>query len=265
VITDSHTHVMSGDRDRYPRRADAAPWFHGAGDAGVDALLAAMDGAGVAEAVVVQFVGAYGYDCRYAADAVAAGAGRLRLCVAVDMAGDDPAGQLRALARSTPVAGVRAFGVGAEGAAWLTDGRGDALWCAAGETGTTVVATVWGHDLHHLRPLAVAHPDVPIAVDHCGFVDLASDPEPLLSLADLPAVHVKVSTHVLGPLDEPADAVDLLARTFGADRLAWGSDHPQTAGTYDGMVALARHASRRLDEPARAAFLGGTARRLWFR
>jgi L-fuconolactonase len=255
---------MSADTDRYPRRADAAPWFHGGGD--VTALLAAMDDAGVDRAVVVQFVGGYGYDCRYALDAVAAGDGRLRLCAAVDMEGADPAGDLRALTRSSPRAAVRAFGVaaGADEPPWLTDGRAAALWQAAEETGTTVVATLWGRDLHHLRPLAEGHPSVPIAIDHCGFVDLTGDASALLALADLPNVHVKVSTHVLAPLAEPADAIDLLVAHFGAHRLVWGSDHPQTPGTYDGMVRLAHHASRRLAEADRAAFLGGTAQRLWF-
>jgi predicted TIM-barrel fold metal-dependent hydrolase len=224
-----------------------------------------MDGAGVDAAVVVQFVGGYGYDCRYAADAVTDAAGRLRLCAAVDMEGPDPAADLRALARTTDVAAVRVFGVaGAEEPPWLSDGRAHALWRAAEETGTSIVATLWDRHLHHLRPLAAAHPDVPVAVDHCGFVDFGDGPEPLLSLAELPSIHVKVSTLVLQPHDDPADVVDLLAGRFGAHRLLWGSDHPQTGGTYDDKVTLARHASRHLLEGDRAAFLGGTARHLWF-
>jgi predicted TIM-barrel fold metal-dependent hydrolase len=263
VIVDSHTHVMSTDTDRYPTRPDLGHWFHGAGD--VASLLAAMDGAGVDQAVLVQFVGGYGYDCRYAADAVAEGGGRLRLCAAVDMFGADPAGDLRALAATTSVQAVRAFGVGAEAAVWLTDGRAAALWAAAAEVGTGVVATIWDRDLHHLRPLVEAHPDVTVAIDHCGFVDVAGDVAPLLDLADLPAVHVKVSSHVLGPLADPAAAVDLLAAHFGADRLAWGSDYPQTEGSYAEMVALARRAAGTLDDAGRADYLGRTARRLWFR
>jgi predicted TIM-barrel fold metal-dependent hydrolase len=162
------------------------------------------------------------------------------------------------------VQAVRAFGVGAEEAVWLTDGRGEALWQACEETATTVVATVWDRDLHHLRPLVEAHPGVPVAVDHCGFVDFAGDVAPLLDLADLPAVHVKVSSHVLRPLPDPAAVVSLLAGAFGADRLVWGSDYPQTEGSYGSMVELARRAAAGLDDAGQADFLGGTARRLWF-
>ncbi|MCU1483406.1 MAG: TIM-barrel fold metal-dependent hydrolase [Actinomycetia bacterium] len=262
MIVDSHTHVMSTDTDRYPTRSDLGYWFHGAGD--VASLLAAMDDADVDQAVLVQFVGGYGYDCTYAADAVAAGDGRLRLCVAVDMYGADPAADLRALATSASPQVVRVFGVGADDPVWLTDGRAAAVWAAAAETGIGIVATLWDRDLHHLRPLVEAHPAVTVAVDHCGFVDFSGDVSPLLDLADLPAVHVKISSHVLGPLEEPAVAVDLLADRFGADRLVWGSDYPQTEGTYAGMVELARRAARHLGEGERDDFLGGTARRLWF-
>lgn len=262
VIVDSHTHVMSGDTERYPVRPDLGHWFHGAGD--VESLLAAMDVAGVDQAVLVQFVGGYAYDCSYAADAVAAGDGRLGLCGAVDMFGPDPAGDLRALAAATPVRAVRLFGVGAEAPVWLADGRAAAVWAVAEATGVGVVATLWDRDLPALRPLVARHPGVPVAIDHCGFADFAAGAEPLLALADLAAVHVKVSSHVLAPLEDPADVVDLLAARFGADRLAWGSDFPQSEGSYADMVALARRAARRLDDGARADFLGGTARRLWF-
>jgi predicted TIM-barrel fold metal-dependent hydrolase len=260
VIVDSHTHVMSADTERYPTRTDLGHWFHGAGD--VASLLAGMDAAGVDEAVLVQFVGGYGYDNRYVLDAQREAPDRLRICGAVDMFGSDPGGELRAI--GDRVQAVRAFGVGSEEAVWLTDGRGDALWQACEETTTTVVATVWDRDLHHLRPLIEAHPGVPVAIDHCGFVDFGGDVSALLDLADLSAVHVKVSSHVLLPLPDPAATVSLLAGAFGADRLVWGSDHPQTEGSYASLVELARTAAAHLDEPGRADFLGGTARRLWF-
>jgi predicted TIM-barrel fold metal-dependent hydrolase len=103
-----------------------------------------------------------------------------------------------------------------------------------------------------------------VAIDHCGFVDFGGDVSPLLDLAELPAVHVKVSSHVLHPLPDPAATVALLAGAFGAERLIWGSDYPQTEGSYGSMVELARTAASGLDEAGRAQFLGGTARRLWF-
>jgi L-fuconolactonase len=262
VIVDSHTHVMSADTDRFPPRPDVGYWFHGAGD--VASLLGVMDDAGVDAAVIVQFVGGYGYDCSYAAHVVTEGNGRLALVGAVDMYGADPAADLQALVAEAPVRAVRVFGVGVDDPVWLTDGRAAAVWAAAAEAGVGIVATLWADDLGALRPLVEAHPGVIVAIDHCGFADFATGAKPLFALADLPAVHVKVSSHVLHPLDDPAGVVETLAEGFGADRLIWGSDYPQTEGAYADMLALGRRASRRLDGEAQAEFLGGTAHRLWF-
>jgi predicted TIM-barrel fold metal-dependent hydrolase len=251
-------------------------WWTG-GDHTATALVAAMDRAGVDRAVVVQAVGPYGYDCRYAIDAVAAFPERLALVGAIDMAGPDPSGDLADLAEAAPLRGVRLFGVeGVAGGppAWLADGRAAAVWRSAGELGCSIVATLFAPDLPALRPLVEARPTVPVAVDHAGFPDLAGGPpypglDPLLALADLDAVNVKVSSHVL--LDaragggDPADVVDRLAGTFGPERLAWGSDHPQTAGlTYPEMLDLARHAVRRLTPAGAQAVLHDTATRLWW-
>ena len=244
-------------------------WFEG-DTSGVESLLSLMDGAGVEAACVVQAIGAYGYDCSYAIDAVGAAPDRLALVVSVDMAGADPPAALGALVDRAPVRAVRVFGVGSADPSWLTNGRGLALWQAARDLGLGTVPTLWGRDLPALRPLVEAFPDVPVAVDHCGFPELRDGPPyadlaDLLTLADLPAIHLKLSTHVLAPLAEPADFVEVLAERFGPARMCWGSDHPQTHSmSYAAMVDLGRRAARRLDADGRQAFLAGTARRLWF-
>lgn len=235
----------------------------------MNSLLATMDAAGVDAAVVVQAIGAYGYDCSYAMDAALAAPERLALVVAVDMAGPNPTGDLRTMVERAPVRAVRVFGVGNADPGWLTDGRGLDLWKTSADLGIGTVPTLWGRDLPPLRALIEAVPGVPVAIDHCGFPDLGDGPpfpdlENLLALADLPAVHLKVSTHVLEPVGDAADLVDLLAARFGPERICWGSDHPQTHSMpYASMVDLGRHAARRLPGDAREAFLAGTARRLW--
>ena len=258
MIIDGHTHVASLDTERYPLQPTGvgSGWFTDGFD--VHALLAAMDGAGVDRAVVVQAVGAYGYDCRYAVDAVASAPDRLALVSCADPDRPDVPGAATAF---------RVFGVGATEPTWLTDGRGEAMWALAHEHGVGIVPVLWARDLPKLRPLVEAHPDVVLAVDHCGFPDPPDEPPAeLLALADLPAVHLKVSTHVLEPLADPAAFVTRLAEVFGADRLCWGSDFPQTQSlAYPDMVALAHRAASGLDAAGQDAFLWGTATRLWFR
>jgi predicted TIM-barrel fold metal-dependent hydrolase len=291
MVVDSHTHVASPDTERYPLLPSGVgrDWWTG-GDHSAPALVAALDGDGsgdgagavVDRAVVVQAVGPYGYDCRYAIDAATAFPDRLALVGAVDMAGPDPVAalaDLAATAAAAPLRGVRLFGVDGNPPAWLTDGRAAAVWDMAGQLGCSIVATLFARDLPALRPLVEARPTVPVAVDHAGFPDLTGGPPYpglalLLDLADLDAVHVKVSSHLLldalaaggsaGPAD-PADVVDRLAGAFGAARLAWGSDHPQTTDLgYPQMLDLARHATRRLPPSDADAVLHETATKLWW-
>ena len=273
MIVDAHTHVVCSDGDRYPlaHRLGAGRGGWTDGDRSARALVAAMDTAGVDRAVVVQAVGPYGYDCRCAIDAVEAFPERLALVGAVDMAGVDPAAALGELAAVAPLRGVRVFGVDGTPPTWLTDGRAAALWAVAADLGCTIVATLFMPHVPALRRLVEAQPSVPVAVDHAGFPALATSPPevalvPLLELADLGAVVVKVSSHVLldaRSVGDPADLVGRLADSFGSARLVWGSDHPQTTGlAYPEMLDLARHALRILPVPAARAVLGENAARL---
>jgi predicted TIM-barrel fold metal-dependent hydrolase len=276
IRVDAHVHVASADRARYRLAPSGvgSPWFH-ADDVGTPDLLAALDSAGVERAVVVQAVGAYGYDCAYAIDSVRAHPDRLALVGSVDLDAADPAEALAGLAQGAGglLRGVRVFGVHGHDPAWLEDGRADDVWALADELGLSVVAVLFPAALARLGNVVARHPKVPVALDHCGFVDLSGGAPfaaagPLFDLAALPAVRVKVSSHVLAPVaaaGDPADPVDHLAATFGAHRLAWGSDHPQTTGHgYREMVALAGHSARRLAPADRESYLGGTALSLWW-
>jgi predicted TIM-barrel fold metal-dependent hydrolase len=197
---------------------------------------------------------------------------RFALVVAIDAAGTDPGAELTVLVREGDVAGVRVFAAGGD-AAWLTDGRGAGLWAAAAETGTSLVAALFPDHLDALGALVADHPDVVVALDHLAFPDLRGGaPYPragaLLALAALPAVHLKVTTIALESARAdggPRALVEHLVQEFGADRIAWGSDHPQSYEIpYPAMVELARDACTGLDAPAQAAVLGRTAARLWF-
>ena len=265
MTVDTHVHVGCTDADRYPRspRGVGSDWWR-TGDHGSGPLVATLDAAGVERAVVVQAVGPYGYDCRCAVDAVGERPDRLRLVVAVDPTGADPAAELRRLARHAPVAGVRLFCVGGADEAWLADGRAAAVWSLAGELGIVVVPTVFPARLPEVRRLAEAHPGVAVALDHAGFPELPLAVDaPVLGLADVPWVHLKVSSHVLGDAPDAVALVRTLAARFGADRLCWGSDYPQTSTDYAALLALGIAAAEGLAPGERDAFLSATATRLW--
>lgn len=274
-VIDAHTHLACADTSRFPISPTGvgSGWWHD-GEGRPEDVLAALDGAGVLRAVVVQAVGVYGHDCRCAAHAVGARPDRLALVASVDMAGPDPAGDLARLVdevRPQHVAGVRLFGVGADGAPWLTDVRADEVWAAAGDLGVTVVPCVFSFDLDAVGEVAARHPGVPVAVDHCGFPDRegAEGWAAVHRLVPAASVSLKVTSYVLEAAErdegDPAPVVDALAARFGPGRLCWGSDHPQDrTRPYPAKLELAERAARHLDDDGRAAVFAGTAERLFF-
>jgi predicted TIM-barrel fold metal-dependent hydrolase len=272
-VVDAHTHVACGDDPRFPFRPTGvgSGWASEGGSA--HALLGEMDAGGVARAVVVQAVGVYGYDARCAARAVAEHPARFAFVAAVDLASPDPARDLVAAvagAEVRPVA-VRLFGVGVDGAAALHDARATEIWRAAAELSVGLVTCTFAADLDAVAVAAEAEPGVAVAVDHCGFPDRdgADGWAALDRLAAVASVSLKVTSYVLEAAErddgDPAAAVERLGSAFGADRLCWGSDHPQDlTRSYPGKRALAEHATRDLDAAARRSFFGELAARLWF-
>jgi L-fuconolactonase len=132
--------------------------------------------------------------------------------------------------------------------------------------------TILSHQLPELRAMLERFPEVSVALDHCGFPDLRGGPpyakaEDLFGLAALPNVSLKVSGHLLKHAEaagDHRDLVDQLSAAFGADRLLWGSDYPQTHDrSYAALVELGRGACSRLPLADQYAFLGENALRLW--
>jgi L-fuconolactonase len=275
VIVDTHVHVVAPDQARYPLRPSGigSQWFREHPVSAEEYAAAARD-ADVERAVLVQAHGAYGADNRYVVDAVATAPDRFVSVCIVDPGDPDPAATLRALAREPGVAGVRLFGIGAAPPTWFDDAPGAVLWAAAIDLELRLVATLLAPDLPRLVRMVARFPDVPVVLDHCGFPDLTGGPpypaaQPLFALADLPSVHLKVTSHLLEDAeprssDGAAALVDRLAATFGPERLVWGSDYPQTHDRpYAELVALGRHAAASLPRADGDAFLGGNALRLW--
>ncbi|MCB1027686.1 MAG: amidohydrolase family protein [Microthrixaceae bacterium] len=265
-LVDAHVHVASSDEDAFPRQPTGAGsdwWRH---ESGVERLHQNLEASGVEGAVVVQAVGVYGYDCTYAAS-VTADDPALAFVGAIDLSGDDIEADFRTLARHDHLGGVRLFGVGAANAEWLTNGTGQLVWSLAAEVGCTLVPTIFSDGLPALRTLMERTPEVVVAIDHCAFPGFAGPGamDNLAALAEVPSLHLKVSSHNLDGEGDPARFVDTLAEAYGPTRLCWGSDHPQhQSKTYPQLVELARHAARNLDAEHRAGFLGGNTRRLWW-
>jgi predicted TIM-barrel fold metal-dependent hydrolase len=143
------------------------------------------------------------------------------------------------------------------------------LWDEAAAHSLPVVVTVWTAQLPGVAAMATAYPDLVVAIDHCAFPTFPDGLGPVLELAALPNVAVKVSAHlfhdaVAGGV-QPESVLTTLVQTYGAQRVIWGSDFPQTSEpSYPGIVEEGRRAAAALPEQDRDSILGGNARRLWW-
>jgi predicted TIM-barrel fold metal-dependent hydrolase len=264
-LIDAHLHVACADTARYPRQPSGMGrvWWTAHGDA--DEVLQTLSANGIDRAVIVQAAGLYRHDCRCALDVAATDPVRYAVVGEIDPRTADPAADVARLA-AAGARGVRVFG-GAGDAPWLTDGRGRDIWAAAATTGLVVVPTFHAHLLAAVGQRCADEPAAVVALDHCAFVNLYGGPDAeaaLRALAEVPSVHLKVSTHNLAG-DDAAAWLCNLAGVFGADRLCWGSDFPQVkVDRYEETLAVAHRGTAQLDEAERAAFFTGTSARLWW-
>jgi L-fuconolactonase len=264
VIVDTHVHVIADDEARYPLQASGLtePWYREE-PCPVERLLGLMDEGGVDRVVLVQGISAYGFDNRYTLDAAARHPGRCTAVVAVDRAAPDAAAELARLVDTGGARGLRWWGIADGGVMEPQD-----LWNTAGARELPVVVTILPDALPAFVDAVPTLPPVPLALDHCGFVDYAAGiPDVLRALAAHERVHLKVSTIALesaaGYGDE-RDFVCELVACFGASRLMWGSDYPHTHHVpYPELVEYARLAMSRLDDDDRALLLGHSALALW--
>jgi len=275
-IIDTHPHVISPDTQSYPLQplgGVQSSWSQGH-TLTHDELIAAMDAAGVAKAVVVQASTAYGYDNSYLADTVAAHPDRLTGVFAVDVLAPDAVERIEHW-RSRGLTGLRLFTAGStmEGqAGWLNDSRADAMWRHVNATKLPVCVQMRPAGIPLLGEVLDRFPETTILIDHLArsvFEDgppyrLASE---LWALARFPNVNLKLTLRNLDAAEKGQSTVaaflDHLLSTYGAERIAWGSNFPAAEKPLDELVARALTALRPLPAEDRDLIMSGTALRLY--
>ncbi len=297
MLFDTHAHVLSADRERYPHstlrggaKAPVSPVVFT-----IEDLVRAMDVGGVDHACIVQRATIYGYDNRYALDAVAAFPERFVPIVVLDA--QDPAspGMLKGLAATRRLGGLRIVApeLTEKDTAWLDSEEALRLWGAASDLSLPVTVILYrrNNEAGRAALLGIARQfrAVPILIDHVG-VPHASTPEtrfaasqgisyvvpapPGFGIAESVAefgnlghVHFKITDINFDRLEDghfdSAAFVRALADRFGAERLLWGSDVGQSPAPYNEKLERLRASARLLSERERAEFFGGTAHRLY--
>jgi hypothetical protein len=131
TTVDVHPHIISSDLVRYPRAplgGRQSDWS-ATRPVSLEAMIAAMDSAGIGKAAIVQASTCYGHDNSYVADAVAAYPQRFTGVFSADV-----------LAPDAPQ-GMRLFTFGStmsEQASWLDDPKSYPAWSYAAERGLSI-------------------------------------------------------------------------------------------------------------------------------
>lgn len=276
-IVDIHPHVIAADHARYPLSPvdDMLSEWAARRPATCEQLLAAMDEAGVAQAVLVQASTAHGHDNRYTADSAAAYPARFAWVGSLDALAPDAPDQLTYWVQERGMAGLRLFTAGStmpEQAPWLGDPASYPTWARAQELDIPICVQMRLAGVPALRHLLDRFPGVRVIVDHFGRPPLDDGPpyvaaEPFFALARYPQVYVKLSTvtHADAAVGRstPRAFLEQLVGEFGADRIAWGSNFPASEGPLAALVALAREWVAFLPAEDQQRILSGTALALY--
>jgi L-fuconolactonase len=275
-IIDIHPHIVSPDTRRYPLAplgGKQSTWSSERPTT-YQMLLDEMDKAGVAKAAIVHSSTAYGFDNSYVADAVQAVPKRFTGVVSIDMLADDAVAKLdHWLNRGCT--GLRLFTTGSTmpgQATWFTDPKTFPVWEHAAFNDVPVCMQMSHKGIPLLREIMDKFPKITIILDHLlrpPFTDgppyaAAAD---LFALAKYKQVHLKVTPITVSPerwgAATPESFFGKVIDTFGASRIAWGSNFPNSLGTLSEILNAAQKAFAFAKQSDRDWIFGKTAQKLY--
>lgn len=275
-IVDIHPHIISDDEQAYP----PAPLFGKRSDwsqerpSTVQALIAAMDAAGVAKAAVVHSSTTYGFDNSYVVDGCNQYKDRLVAVGSVDVLQPDAAKTIVEW-KERGLAGLRLFTGGSTkefDPSELEDPRSYPAWELCSELGITMCIQTGPIGLPQVTALAKRFPKVKIILDHLGRPDVLDGPpyanaKSMFDLAALDNIYFKLTPRIFGDVKKEKASAETffpaVVKAFGAQRLAWGSNFPTSPGTLSEILATAQQGLASLSDEDRAWIFEKTAKTLY--
>lgn len=244
VIVDTHVHVFTDDRKKYPQirdttRAGSIPSITEIGQTEwplttVENLIAMMDGAGVAKATLVQAYFVYEYDNRYTVDATLAHSDRFASIVVLDPMDRNAPDELSRLVEKHGVTGLR-FMRGRLPASSLGEPATFPLWERMQALGIPLAVNDRIGELPKIRKAMERYPGVKVAFEHAWGHKVGAPPdysllEPLFAFAENPNVFVKTAINNIAAAREGGGTSEQLytklVQVFGANRIMWSSNYP---------------------------------------
>ncbi|MEI9852748.1 MAG: amidohydrolase family protein [Sphingomonas sp.] len=236
---------------------------------------------GVAKGCGVQYGSAYSNDNRYLLDISKQYPRRIVPVVILDPVAAETPAVLATMAKENRISGVRFRGVPnmPDGTHNFLTAPSAPVWEAADKLGLVVVLMPHsrkiedrGQPMQRVAELAVRYPNVIIVLDHMGFPNPVLNPTygftpEHLALIQHKNVYFKYTTLLIEQLQGgkvPLDAfLDYSVRTFGANRMVWGSDIGNSEGTMADFVHHALESAKGLTLKQQKAIFYDTAERIF--
>ncbi len=254
LVIDIHPHIVSPDTTRYPLAPLGGTQSAWSSERPTTyETLKAMDDAGVAKAAIVHSSTAYGYDNRYVADAVAAVPSRFTAVCSIDVMAPDAVKTFDYwLAHGCT--GMRLFTTGStlpDQATWFVDPKTYPFWEHAAAKNIPVCMQMKQEGLPLLRQIMDRFPKVVMILDHLARTPFEDGPpyskaSAFFELAKYKQVYLKITPVNLTPKSwgkgTPETYFGRVIDAFGASRIAWGSNFPNSQGTLSELLGAARQA-----------------------
>jgi L-fuconolactonase len=276
AIIDIHPHIVSPDTKRYPLAplGGVQSTWSSERPTTYETLLKAMDDADVAKAAIVHSSTAYGYDNSYVADAVKAAPSRFTGVYSIDVLAPDVIKTFDTwLGRGCT--GMRLFTTGStlpDQATWFAEPATYPFWEHAAAKKIPVCMQMKQEGIPLLRQIMDRFPKVTIILDHLARAPFAEGPPysaaaGLLALAKYQQLYLKITPVNVSPKSWGKGAPDTffgkIVGTFGAERIAWGSNFPNSTGTLAEILGAARKAFSFASAADQEWIFGKTAQTLY--
>jgi predicted TIM-barrel fold metal-dependent hydrolase len=276
-VVDSHSHVIADDPVRYPLAPMGGKQSDWSKERPVNGLgmAQAMKDAGVAKSVLVQASTCYGHDNSYTLDCVKANTSQFVGVYSVDTLQADGVAQVKRW-RDAGLSGMRVFIAGHTAAAdhsvRLDDPRSFPVWEYISEHNIPMCVQLRADGLPQLETLLKQFPKAKVLLDHFArpvleegspYVQAAS----LFALGKYPNLNFKFTTHNVRESKEGKSTQAAFSKAvvsaFGANRIAWGSNFPASAGGLTKHLQEALEATASLTLEEQRWIYSGTAHALY--
>jgi len=279
LIADTHVHIFTDDRKKYPQirdtaRAGSIPTITEIGQTEwplttIENLIAQMDESGVNVATLVQAYFIYEYDNRYTIDAALAHPHRFTAVVVLDPLDPKSPDELSRMVESQRVTGIR-FMRGRLPETSLGKPETFPLWARMQALKIPLAIGDRIGDIHNVRKAMDRYPDVKVAIEHSWGHTVGAPPnydmlQPLFSFAANSNFYIKTAINNIAAARDgggtPQQLYSKLVEVFGAKRIMWSSNYPAHPrfGNIKSRLEESRKALAHLSADEQAWIFGKTA------